>query len=135
MKTTILLLITLLTACQTVNIPCKSDFDYVSKKKYELNVYDCSNKSAEYLTLLQNKGFNDSRIWTFQVQLYKGLGLYAYHAVVEVNGIFLDPTTGRVIKAFRADLIRKQSTAKTISFKQLQELIKSNPQEWAFKGK
>lgn len=128
----IALVVAFVTACQSVNIPLEDDFNYVSNKKYELNKYDCSNKSAEYLALLQEEGFNDSRIWTYMTPMFKGYSIYCGHAVVEVNGIMLDPTTGGVIKGFRADLIRKQSTAKSINYEELKKLIKSNPQEWGF---
>ena len=128
----LLLCLVFLVSCQSVNIPLQDDFNYIHRKKYELNVYDCSNKSSEYLTRLQKAGFNDSKIWTYKTPMFKGYSIYVYHAVVEVNGVMLDPTTGGVIKGFKADLIRKQSTAKTVSYKELQELIKENPQEWKF---
>lgn len=130
MKSLILLLC--LVSCQTVNIPLQDDFNYIHKKKYERDIYDCSNKSAEYLTRLHEAGFNNSCIWTYYKPMFKGLKIYQGHAVVEVNSIILDPTTGMVIKGLKADLIREQSTAKTISYKQLQKLIKDNPKEWNF---
>ena len=117
-------------ACSTVNIPLENDFDYVHRKKYELHIYDCSNKSAEYLTLLQKSGFNDSRIWTYKASLVKGMNLYGYHAIVEVNGIMLDPTSGGVIKKLAVEYIRK--TGKAIEFKDLPQLTKENPSEWKF---
>ena len=128
----LLLCLVCLVSCQSVNIPLQDDFDYIHRKKYEAHVYDCSNKSAEYLTLLQKAGFNDSRIWTYKTAMFKGYSIYVYHSIVEVNGVFMDPTTGKPITGFKAELIREQSTAKTISYEELQKLIKENPKEWSF---
>ena len=115
-------------SCTSVQIPLEDDFNYVHRKKYVIDEYDCSNKSAEYLTILHKKGFTDSRIWTYN---YTVARMYlASHAVVEVNGIFLDPTTGYPIKDIQTEYIKKHGY--TISFNELQKLIIKEPSEWAF---
>ena len=120
------------TSCSSISAPLDSEFKRIANKEYVLNKYDCSNMSAEYLDSLHAKGFTNSRIWTYVTPMFKGYSVYMGHAIVEVDGIFYDPTSGSSITGFKAELIREQSTARTISYEELQELKKSNPREWDY---
>ena len=85
----LLIIIALLTSCsiQTKSPPLPEVYASILSEPYVLHENDCSNKCAKYLRALHAAGI-ESRIIIY----YQG-GKY-FHAVVECNGVIIDPTQG-----------------------------------------
>jgi len=115
-----LILLLMLTSCVSTSV-VDLEFNRIHSNKYIENVYDCSNKSAEFLTYLHANGFTDSRIWFV-------LGDPVGHAIVEYNGKSYDLVSGQVND--NMSVIR--SIGYKIEFKDLANAIKYNPKEWKF---
>jgi hypothetical protein len=73
--------------------PYRAEYTRILKKKYILNVYDCSNKSAEYVTILREYGNLDADIIIVDDNEDDGMT----HAIVRVKYedgtvLYVDPT-------------------------------------------
>jgi hypothetical protein len=124
----LLLLMALLAGCtsytppKVFKIPVEHVYRKVASKPYVRNVYDCSNKSAEYVNALWDAGYADARIYILQKD-------FIYHAIVWVDGMFLDPTISKICPTLdywdsRLVLILDQ--------KKYAKFLKWNESEWSY---
>ena len=71
-------------------IPCYEDYLRIAANPYEVNVYDCSNKTFELFNILLKNGYNPKIVCTYR----RGDG--AGHAFLWLEEFgFLDPTWNR----------------------------------------
>jgi hypothetical protein len=89
--TLILIVIALLLTGCVSRPPMEGEFWGVRSERYELDVYDCSNKSSKYARILRENGYEADIL---VVSLSEG----GYHAVVRVkinhSHVYCDPTNG-----------------------------------------
>lgn len=74
--------------------PLKELYHEIAQKKYSVNEYDCSNKSAEYINALWDAGYDDALI----VLIEFAPDPSKRHALVYVKGLYVDPTWDTVSK-------------------------------------
>jgi hypothetical protein len=103
----------------------EKEFYRIYKKTYVINEYDCSNKCAELLTYLHERGETDIRIWSCEPLE----GRKERHAIVEWKGLVYDVTNNRVMDNLS---IVKSLDGYSIDYSTLKILILARPKEWAF---
>lgn len=139
MKYIIILLALLMTSCAS-NIPLEKEFKRIKAKKYILHKYDCSNKSSEYYDALKNAGYKPKMVVTYYYgivfvdgNIYKTLQPHYGHALVYCNGLFLDPTTGKVFKSLAwVQYMTKANVIIMYTDDDYKEIKKRKPEEWDY---
>jgi hypothetical protein len=133
-----LLIILFLTGC--TNIPLKDEFNRIHRKPYKLNIYDCSNKSAEYHDLLVKAGYKPQIVNT----QYMGLSVIKdgvlnfkikpnFHTIVYCDGKYLDITANKVYtKEWMVIYIGRLNNLHYLTKEEFKELRIKKPKEWNY---
>ena len=74
--------------------PCPGEFERILLERYEVGENDCSNKAGQYARACNAAGHHATVIIVRPPGEHQDL-----HAIVEVDGLYCDPTTGRVTHA------------------------------------
>ena len=87
------------TNCYPIEIPCSEKLNQIVRKKYIKGVYDCSEKTGEYIRHLWKLGYKCTNACAIVVRRIKDNKLHAM-AIISKNGkdIYIDLVSGRVKK-------------------------------------
>jgi len=95
----------------TAQPPCLSELFRIADTPYEANVYDCSEKAADFWKACQRAGYDDSRVTVYRTQRGRG----TLHSVVWVTDNkgrewLCDPTSGRYCRKAPADWLMERKS-------------------------
>jgi len=88
------------TNCYPIEVPCREKLSQIIRKKYIKGVYDCSEKTGEYIRYLWKIGYNCTNACAIVVRRIKDKKLHAM-AMISKKGedVYIDLVTGKISKS------------------------------------